>query len=108
MDDKLNEPISGIAKYIMIETEEREITKLSVYDTWDEAFDEMQTRFISKAEEDLDENFPRNIKDNVHTSSYHMEDVGIGANSAYISGSVNYDWIILKATIKGKELNIRL
>lgn len=108
MNNRLNEQTLGLIKYILLENEEREITKLSVYDTWDEAFDEMQTRFMSKAEEYLDENFPRNIKEYVRTSGYHMEDVGIDAYSAYISGSVNYDWIILKATIKGKELNIRL
>lgn len=93
-------------KYIIFELIERDITAIQVCDSWEEAFDAMYERFKAKAGDDMDDEFPQNIKQYVQANSYDEDSFGISKMAAWVNGNDNHDWYIRKAVISGSYLGI--
>ena len=55
--------VNGQERYIVIELVERDITGMYLADTWEEAFDAMYERFKEKASDEIDDEFPENIRE---------------------------------------------
>ena len=80
-------------KYIIFELIERDITA-------------MYERFKAKAGDDMDDEFPQNIKQYVQANSYDEDSFGISKMAAWVNGNDNHDWYIRKAVISGSYLGI--
>ena len=99
---------NGQERYIVIELVERDITGMYLADTWEEAFDAMCERFKEKASDEIDDEFPENVREYVSTSDYDTDSIGISANSAWYNGSDNHDWKIIKVTFAKQEVKLEL
>lgn len=95
-------------RYIVIELVERDITGMYLADTWEEAFDAMYERFKEKASDEIDDEFPENIREYVSASDYDTDSIGISANSAWYNGRDNHDWKIIKVTFAKQEVKLEL